>query len=319
MEFVVKKTTELDTIEKASLLDCFIDVFEHERTLEELCNQYINTPMGYCIHSLCIDDGRVVAALTAFPSYYYVASVKYKAFITGDNMVRKEYRDGAVFLDVSLGLFSYMKKDGYAFSFGFPNENAYAVNKRGRLAVEIGRLDTYILPYRIGGIKRGFGLFNPFSKMFCELWLLFSGLNLNEHKCIPIVHKDDNTYNLVRYKRMDGKYNYVNQEGLEFYYKIKDHDGVRTAFLIDVVGKSEKTIHEAVKYILRNKKKEFDLLMYVGHLPDTIKNIGLIRVPRRYEPKHFYMMGKLYDKNIDANILLDINNWDVNLSDYDLI
>ena len=37
--------------EKASLLDCFIVVFERERTMLEMFNQYINTPMGYCIHS----------------------------------------------------------------------------------------------------------------------------------------------------------------------------------------------------------------------------------------------------------------------------
>lgn len=319
MKFIIKKTTELTDEEKQSLLNCFVEVFEHERSLEEMCNQYLNTPMGYSIHSLCIDDGRIVAAHTAFPSYYWIGEQKVKVYITGDTMVRKKYRDGAVYLDVTMGLNSYMRKNGYSFVFGFPNENSYAVNKKGRLSVEIGRLDTFILPYRIGGIKRGLAFLNPLSKLFSRLWLSLSGIGACSKIAQPLIHKDDGTYNVPRYKRLDGDYKHVELPNVEFYYKLKTHDGVRTVFLIDIIGKSEKAFIQSVKYILKTKNKDFDLLMFVGHLPRGIHKTGLIRIPRRFEPKHFYMTGKVYDKSLDPQSIYSIDNWDVNLSDYDII
>lgn len=320
MEFVVKKTTELTLSDKQSLLDCFIDVFKHERSMDEMLNQYMNTPMGYSIHSLCLDEGRVVAAQTAFPSYYHVNGNRVTAFITGDSMVRKAYRDGAVYLDIESNLGQYMKQQGYSFAFGFPNENAYPIIKKGKLSKEIGRLDTYVLPYRVGGIRSGLSWLNPLSKIFCYIWLLCNRMGMKSKVCTSLIHKEEETYNESRYRRLDGKYKHLKLDSTEFYYKIKIQEGVRTAFLIDVVGKSEKAFWLAVKYILKNEKQSLDLLMHVGHLPVGVKRIGLIKIPRRYEPKHFYMTGKVLDtKQVDKNVIYDISNWDVNLSDYDLI
>ena len=80
------------------------------------------------------------------------------------------------------------------------------------------------------------------------------------------------------------------------------------------------TFHKAVEHILKNESKNFDLLMYVGYLPRPIRKTGLLKIPRKYEPKHFYMTGLLYDKDIVADtVFYSIANWDVNLSDYDII
>lgn len=319
MELAIKKTTDLTKEEQQSMLDCFLEVFEHERTLEEMYNQYVNTPMGYSIHALCIDDGRIVAAHTAFPSYYWIGDLKVKSFITGDTMVRKGYRDGVVFLDLIFDLNSYMKKEGYAFIFGFPNENTYALNKKTKQSVEIGRLDTYILPYRIGGIKKGLKCFNPLSKLFCHFWVKYCSLFSSYNMFTPAIHKDDETYNQPRYKRLDGDYQHIKNDNVECYYKIKAHEGVRTAFLIDVIGKSEKKYCYAVQEILKKEKENFDLLLFVGHLPSSFKKLGLLKIPRKYEPKHFYMTGKIFDKEIKPDLIYNIENWDVNLADYDLI
>lgn len=320
MDLIVKKTTDLTDFEKQSLLDCFIEVFGHERTMEEMCNQYANTPMGYSVHSMCFDEGILVAAHTAFPSYYWVGDKKVKAYITGDTMVKKGYRDGFVFLDIVRSLDNQMKKEGYAFLFGFPNDNSYPVFKKVKLANDIGRLDTFILPYRIGGIKKGLGCLNPLSKLFSHLWVLFSGIGAKDTVYKPLIHKDDESYNTTRYKRMDADYQYAKIDDAEFYYKIKNHENVRTAFLLDLIGKSEKRFIKAVKYFLDKERNSFDLLMYVGYLPKTTRKIGMIKIPRKYEPKHFYMTGMLFDKSIvEEKLYYDVCNWDANLSDYDII
>lgn len=320
MELIIKKTTELTDGEKQDLLDCFVEVFKRKRTMVEMQNQYLNTPMGYSVHALCYDEGKLIAAHNAFPVYYWIGDEKIKAYFGGDTMVKKGYRDGFVFLDVVRGLGKYMDKEGYVFSFGFPNDNSYPVFKKVKLAKDIGRLDTYILPYRIGGIKKNLKWLNPLSKLFCRLWVKFSGIGLKKDIYAPLIRKDDHTYNPSRYKRLDGDYCHVKQAVIEFYYKIREHEGVRTAFIIDVVGKSEWSFHQAVQLLIKTECKSFDLLMYVGHLPDSIKKTGLIKIPRKYEPKHFYMTGVLTDKNaVDAGDFYNISNWDVNLSNYDII
>ena len=320
MEFLIKKTVDLTDKDWQDLQKCFVEVYEKDRTLVEMKNQYMNTPMGGCIHSLCYDNDTIVAAHTAFPSYYWVGEKKMKVFITGDTMVKKGYRDGSAYIDLILGLNKYMKQDGYVFSFGFPKENAYYVDKKGRIAKNIGRLTIYVLPYRIGGIKKSLAWLNPLSKSFCYLWVAFGGLFSRSVPVQALIHKDDETYNMSRYKRMDADYNHVLVNGAEFYYKVKEQEGIRTAFLIDVIGKTEHSFYIAVKYIIEKEKKNIDLLMYVGHLPNGVKYIGMLSVPRKVEPKHFYVTGKIIDKSqVTDDLIFDIRNWDVNLSDYDVI
>ena len=245
---------------------------------------------------------------------------KVLAYTTGDTMVRRDYRDGLTFLELVRNLTRYMRVEGYSFSFGFPNDHSYPVFKKAKLAKDIGRLDTYFLPIRIGGIKKGLAWLNPLSWLFCRGWVMCSGLCLRREKFNAYLHKDDESYNSSRYKRMDGNYSHVVIATSEFYYKIQEHEGVRAAFLIDVVGKSELSFHSAVKYLLDNEHGRFDIILYLGHLPKQIRRVGLIKVPRRIEPKHLYMTGWIIDKEgVEEQRFCDIDNWDVNLSDYDIV
>lgn len=133
-----------------------------------------------------------------------------------------------------------------------------------------------------------------------------------------MIHKDDVNFNITRYKRMDGKYSHVNLHETDFYYKLMLHESVRTLFFIDITKKSALNFCRAIKYLIKREKDNFDLLLYVGNLP--FNNHGMIKLPRKYEPKKFNFMGKSISKNkIDNNVMYNIHNWDVNLSNYDLL
>jgi hypothetical protein len=47
--------------------------------------------------------------------------------------------------------------------------------------------------------------------------------------------------------------------------------------------------------------------------------MSLITMPHKYEPKHFNFTCKVLEKGYLDDSLYDINNWDVNLSNYDLL
>ena len=102
-----------------------------------------------------------------------------------------------------------------------------------------------------------------------------------------------------------------------FVYKIKNHEGIRTAFLLDIDKVSGYNISRAISYIRKNESENFDLLMYVGLLPNSC--LPLFKVPHRFEPKNFNFTGKFLDKENKNNEWFNIQNWNVNLSCYDLI
>jgi hypothetical protein len=128
------------------------------------------------------------------------------------------------------------------------------------------------------------------------------------------IEKEAATYNDTRYKRLDAHYNRVN----EFVYKLMEYEGIRSAFLIDVFEKSAANFNKALRYVIKNHYKEFDILLYVGRLPFRFH--GLMSVPKKLAPKNFHFTGEILRKGeIDNNLVFDINNWDVNLSNYDLL
>jgi hypothetical protein len=115
-----------------------------------------------------------------------------------------------------------------------------------------------------------------------------------------------------------GDYNKIKVGNGYAYYRIAMHEGVRTAFIVDVTEKSARNFQKTVKGILKTESQHMDLILYVGNLP--FKNNGLIKLPRKYEPKNFNFTGQILCKDaIDKKIFFDYNNWDVNLSNYDLI
>jgi len=54
----------------------------------------------------------------------------------------------------------------FANVYGFPNDNDYPVFRKAKLMRDIGKLSTYYLPYRIGGIIPKLKFLNVFLLEF---------------------------------------------------------------------------------------------------------------------------------------------------------
>lgn len=318
MNFVVKKTTELTEKEQRDILCLFNVVFDRNRSLEQFQNQFLNNVLGYSFHSLIIEDEVIVGCNSYIPGYYTVNGVSYLFANSVDTAVSKPYRDFANFYDMVVNAYDYMRKSGVTFMYGFPNDNSYLIFKKAKLSKDIGDLSTYCLPYRIGGVKPYFKILNTFSKILSLLWISITSCFASSKVVKSKIEKEAASYNVSRYKRLDADYKIVKREGYEFIYKIIKHESVRTAFLLDVTTKSARNFNKTVRYIVKNESSDFDLLLYVGHLPFSCT--GLLRLARKFEPKTFHFTGMLLDKkDFDEALFYDINNWDVNLSNYDLL
>jgi hypothetical protein len=318
MDFVVKKTTELTETEKFGILSLFNSIFKKERTLEHFHNQFLYNPLGYSFHSMIVDEGQIVGCNSYIPAYYSVNNELVLLAVSTDTMVAKAYRDYFCFYDMIIAAYVYMKEVAIVFVYGFPNDNSYFLYTKSKLMKDIGSLDTYCLPYRIGGIKRQLKMFNWLSIVFVRSYVFFASLFSSGKQYRFPIEKEAASYNATRYKRLDGNYHVVDYRGSGFAYKIMEYEGVKSAFLIDVFEKSPRNFCRAVQYIIKNHRQEFDILLYVGFLPFGLH--GMIRLPRKISPKNFHFVGKiLRDDKMEPDFVFNLNHWDVNLSNYDLL
>jgi hypothetical protein len=267
---------------------------------------------------MMIDNERIVGCDSYIPSYYLVNGRRLLFANSVDTMVSKPYRDFANLYYMITAVHEYMKKEGVAYAYGFPNDNAYPVYIKSKLMRDIGSLTTYCLPYRMGGIKQQLKALNWLSVLFVNSYVFLISLLAGKKIFHFPIEKEAITYNATRYKRFDSNYNTANYKGSKFVYKLMEYEGIRSAFLIDVFEKSAAHFNRAVRYIIKNHRKEFDIILYIGQLP--FKYHGLLKVPRRFAPKNFHFTGEVLQKNgIDTDLFFNINNWDVNLSNYDLL
>ena len=317
MEFIVKKTTELTEEEKIQILDLFDEVFGKKRTRTEFDNQYLNNPLGYSFHSLMKNEGVIVGHNSGIPCYYLIRGERQLFVCNVDTMIKKHCRGIDNFYDMMINATNRYINEGATVLYGFPNDNSYPILKSLDLMEDIGKLDIYCLPYRIGGIKGVLRPLNLVSKMFCRLWVMITSILATDNRSSFVIEKEDESYNKTRYKRGDSHYSIVKMDSFSFVYKIMTYENIRTAFLIDVIGKSSLNFNKAIRYLLTHEKNNFDLILYVGYL--SFNGHGLIKVPHKFEPKHFNFTCKPLVEGIYKDLIHDIRNWDVNLSNYDLI
>ena len=318
MDFIVKKTTDLNEEEIISINNLFNEVFDKTRPVEEFKNQFFNTPLGYSYHSLIIDDGHIVGHNGGMPSWFMVNGEKELFFNNVDTMIKKGYRGIENFYDMMTNSTKQYKASGATMLYGFPNDMSYPIIIKAKILKDIGKLNVYCLPYRMGGLTPKLRLFNVISKISCWTLLLWDSIFAKKKVIQFPVAKEAESYNATRYHRSDGNYTIVALNGFSLIYKIIVYQGIKSAFIIDITNKSAKNFAIAVRYLLKNERRNFDIILYVGILP--FKNHGLIKIPHKFEPKHFNFTGLPLVKNKASNsVYMDITNWDINLSNYDLI
>lgn len=318
MEFIVKKTTELSEEQIRQVCELFEEVFEGSlKSPETFREEFCNTVLGYSFHGLIVEQGRIVGSHSMVPVTYMADGKEVVWGVTGDTMVKKEYRNFLNILDLVETAEDYMKASGIDFIFGFPNDNAYPVFTKALSHVEIGRLDTYILPCRIGGIKPRLKALNFLSMFFSRFLLLASRLNSGGRVHRYRIDKQREDFYANRLKWFGGNYEKVRSQGFTFVYKVTVYEGIRTAFLLDLDNVSKRNFNGSVRHIFRKEKERIDAVIYVGRLPFT--SWSMIRVPRKFEPKRFYFTGRMLGKETDPGLVMELGNWNVNLSCYDLI
>ncbi len=320
MNVVCKKTTDITEKECKQILNLFNEVFDRNSSVVEMRNNYVCNPYGESYHALLYDDGILIGHNAGMPGVYMVNGKKCKAVNNVGLMISKKNRGLVGFMSLLKESYMFYKREGVHFIYSMPNDNSYPILTKLKYMRDISPLNIYCIPNRIGGLKPKFTCLNFLSRLFCKTYCSVCDLFATETIVEFSVHKDLESFNKKRYRRSDGDYNIIEYKGSRFVYKVQQFQGIKTAFLIDVFEKSEKNFCKAVRYIQEKDSEKFDILLYVGSLP--FSNSGLIKLPKRMEPKSFRLVGHILDREYlgnSKNDIFDINKWDINLSDDDVI
>jgi len=314
--YVVFKTTDqLAESEHKQMRDLFLRVFNKKMTKDTFDRKFFYTPKGYSYHGLMLHEKNVVGAFSAVPGRYKFFGKEHIFSLSVDTMIDPKYRGAGHIVKMANLVHQGLISDGIPFIFGFPNEHFYAFQKRLLKYTDIGELNYYVLPLNIGSVVRKLKPFNVLSRSFCKLAARFCRIPYNSKAGHGIAKVVDKQFERHRY---DASYSRISLgQATECIYKIYEEDGgIRTLYIIDVVPLTVASLAKAVKQICRTAVKAIDIIIYVGKLPS--KPAGLWKAPDSKKPQRIRMTGKILIPDVIDSTVFEMNNWSVNISDFDV-
>lgn len=322
MKVESKKTIELSETEIFGFCESFGNTFVgHNKSPEYFRNEYSNTVLGYSFHVLLKNEkGTIVGGYSAIPILYEISGKKKLFACAADLMIEEQYRnDVGNLLSIIQQMNRFLAENEVVYFYGFPNDVSYKINVSLIRMRDIASLYTYILPMRVGDVKPFLKPLNPISRLFCKtlLWLsrFDNDRTVIEHKICKVRPEFDAT----RYKWFDpGQYVRYENGNVKAVWKISGFENVKACFLLDVFPYSKSNFNDVVREMVKREEKRTGLFIYVGYLPAA--PCSMLKLPHKIQPKNFHFVGKVIDKKnfIDADFV-NVFDWDVNLSSYDLL
>ncbi len=318
MNIEVKKTRDLSVIEKQQIVDLFNHVFSKNLSAEIFFGKYYWTTLEGSYHSIMKINGTVVGCYSVIPYNYNFFHRQLIFGLSVDTMIHERFRGNPYNLKkMAVAIYEKLIQDGVSFVFGFPNDNIFVVRKKILKWKDVGLLDIYILPIRLGKLTANLRYLNFFSRAIALLLVFFtnatpSKLNHNSGSHINMI---DNSSEYFIGKRYANNYAIIRDDVGYFSYTIMSEAGAVVVYILEIFPLSQSRLEHAVNQLYKNLPNA-DAIIYVGNLNFRPRN--MIKVPQRYSPKLVRMSGLVInDSEVDERVF-DISNWQVSLANFDV-
>lgn len=315
MKIIAKKSNELSSGEIRGLYKLYERVFHEKRNEKFFYDQYCNTSKGYSYHALAIDDGKVVGHNVYVPFEYIKANKEnFTLVLSIDAMVDPDYQGKGIYRKLLTACEKIALSEDVKIRIGFPNENSYPIQKKVFKYHDFGTLGVYMLPLKPSKISKWLKFLNPISSLITYLKIR----RCDDKEANRVIFKRNiENFNSFRYNWFDGEYNIVSlPDGTRIVYKDYSFKSIPATFLIDINPLTDKSLQAACKYIYKNNINSA-FVIFVGILPFRTK--CMLKIPKFAEPKNFHFVGKIYDVEFFGEDGLKKENWDINLSSFDLL
>lgn len=318
MNIVVKKTHELTADEKCQIVELFNKVFLKSESAEIFFRKYFWTTTNGSYHSMMKDNDAVVGCYSVIPYDYKFFDKNVHFGLSVDTMINENFRGNPFdFKKMASAVYEKLVADGISFVFGFPNENVYLVRKKILKWQDIGTLDFYILPIKLGKIKPGFQFLNWVSIVFSALIIMYT----------RVASTKPSKYFNADVKMLAVKSDYfISQRYGIGYEVIRDDVGYvayRTffeknslyAYILDVYPLNQERLEHAVNLVYENEP-DISAIIYIGNLDFVPKN--MIKVPKRFAPKLIRLSGLILNRSVVDDRIFDMANWQVSIANFDV-
>jgi hypothetical protein len=255
-----------------------------------------------------LDGDRIVGAFSAIPVRYRFFGKPLLFAPTADLMIAQPYRGPVKQLQMlANSLFDKLRESGVAFVFACLREEMAMVHQAVSRWRRVGKVFYYVAPTNV--VAR------------CVLRLA-TGTNGGAGKW-PIEKINDEPFRTYRYAIFPAPYQTVELPGGGAAYTTKPYypiEGlsprIRFALLLDVWPLDAPTFNRAVAEI-RRREPRLHAIAYQGRLPFHPRE--MFRVPPRFEKKAWFLAGRILREDLVDERIFDIANWNINLSNGDLV
>ena len=319
MEIKICRSIDLTQEEWKSYALGFNETMHRDFSPGFLRNKYIAAYKGYSCHAMLVaDNGDLVGGTTVIPCFYEREGSRLICGLAVDVFIREAYREDPLALRrMYKKLIPLLQEEGIVSVMAVPNATAYPYWKNVVKWKDVGCVNYWMLPLKAGKVlgKKGFigGLLNFGSMIYFGLVYgvssITSLIDCKDKQYLYSICKDD-----PYYESKFASAAYIKNES--YIYKIEDEDGVRTGYIIDAETDGRRSARAFFNCISAIFKNNVDIILYVGKL--GFFQTMLLRVPRKFEPKLLPLTCDLISKDEKYTDMLDINNWDFGLQNYDV-
>lgn len=318
---VVCQTNDMPDSEWLKYAESFNCVFEKNFTAEFFKKKYLVRGESPSFHALLKSDtGTVAGACSAMPMTILNKDSKIRAALLVDVFILKEHRTNPLTLmKMYRRLTQKLKECGIEAVLAVPNATAYPYWKNIVKFSDIGDLDYWVLPLKVGNVLKKFQFINPLSKFVSSIMLSLSKLLAaffkGKNHC-PYSFSIETDCEYLKRRFPSGTYARAQRGDCEYCYRICDEDGVSTAYLMYFMENSRRTLralNTAIEDIIGENP---DIVIYVGKIPFI--ESALLKLPRKLEPKRLPLMLDWLPESGRPEGILDVQEWDFGLSNYDV-
>ena len=320
--FLIKKTNELDKKEIDQINHLYNEVFKNyinqDRSHEDFLRKFKSNKKKYFFHVFMKIKNKVIGSYPVIPNEFNYYGKELFFGLVVDTLIDKKYR-GNIDNLIKLNNIVYekLKEENIPFVYGIANKSYHPIIKKLLNYKDISFLNYYINPIKIKRKNLFIAIINLslyFLGIFRNIFFYLHTKKTIKKNIYQDNFKTDNN-SFINFHNLK----IVNLENLKYAYKIKSeirfNENLKILYIFDINPMNIKTIFEAVKDVKKNHTK-IDFVIFVKNGKE--KSLNLFKFPKFLLKNKTIVSGKILNSSIIKNNIFDDENWNFNLSNFDI-
>ena len=320
-EFHVLTTREIIPAEIADYTRLFREVYGKPFPEDLFLRKFARNCFGGSVHSLMFHDGQLAGAFSAIPVRYHFFGRSLLFANTADLMIAQRHRGSIPRLHtLAEGLYRALAREGVSFVFGCLRDEVFQVHRAVSGWRAAGKIHYYAAPFRLPWLGPATALLRAGARLRNRFSRAPRG---SGHPGFPIEKVNDAAFADYRYQVFPTAYRNVSLPGggaiyaKDLFYPVAGIPAnIRLGLLIDVIPLT-KANFDAAAAAIRKLEPQLGALAYQGHLPFQPRE--MIPLPARFAKPSWTLGGRILLPAAADERVFDIANWNINLSNGDLV